>query len=186
MKKYNVKPIMKSVLRVLVCVAVVALLTGVGFINTLMFHPKFCKGGYGDSTEGYVDIGTNGVKVAAIVLGPERGRKAILRCHGNAEDAKGTLWALEELSNKGYTVASVDYPGYGLSDGSPDEKGCYRNVHRLYDWLIEKRGGRSRLGGSIPFRTARGDAREAVTDRSVSESEAHRKSEVPCVGDTRD
>ena len=140
MKKYNVKPIMKSVLRVLVCVAVVALLTGVGFINSLMFHPKFCKGGYGESTEGYVDIGTNGVKVAAIVLGPERGRKAILRCHGNAEDAKGTLWALEELSNKGYTVASVDYPGYGLSDGSPDEKGCYRNVHRLYDWLIEKRG----------------------------------------------
>jgi hypothetical protein len=40
----------------------------------------------------------------------------------------------------GYTVASVDYPGYGLSDGSPDEEGCYRNVHRLYDWLIEKRG----------------------------------------------
>ena len=51
-----------------------------------------------------------------------------------------SIAALKELVNEGYTVASVDYPGYGLSDGSPDEKGCYRNVHRLYDWLIEKRG----------------------------------------------
>ena len=103
-----------SVIRIAVLVIVIGTLC----INFLMFHPV--KGGYDATTRGYIDIGTNGVKVAAIVLGPERGRKAILRCHGNAEDAKGTLWALEELSNKGYTVASVDYPGYGLSDGSPD------------------------------------------------------------------
>ncbi|MBQ6137604.1 MAG: alpha/beta hydrolase, partial [Kiritimatiellae bacterium] len=69
-----------------------------------------------------------------------RGKKAIIRCHGNAEDAHATLWALRNLVFYGYTVASVDYPGYGLSDGSPDEKGCYRNVHRLYDWLVEARG----------------------------------------------
>ncbi len=47
---------------------------------------------------------------------------------------------LELLAEGGYTVASVDYPGYGLSDGSPDEAGCYRNVHRLYYWLVETRG----------------------------------------------
>ena len=134
------KNVMKSFVRILVCVAVVAVLIGMGCINSLMFHPEFCKGGYGESTEGYVDIGTNSVKVAAIVLGPKHGKKVIIRCHGNAEDAKGTLWALKELAKDGYTVAAVDYPGYGLSDGSPDEKGCYRNVHRLYDWLIEKRG----------------------------------------------
>ena len=114
------------------------LLIGTGCINSLMLHPV--KGGYNAATRGYVDIGTNGVKIAAIVLGPDRGKKAIIRCHGNAEDARGTLWALVELAKAGYTVASVDYPGYGLSDGSPDEEGCYRNVHRLYDWLIETRG----------------------------------------------
>ena len=134
------KTVMKSSGRILVCVAVVALLTGMGCINSLMFHPDFCRGGYGESTEGYVDIGTNGVKIAAIVLGPERGKKAILRCHGNAEDAANSLFALRYLARRGFTVACVDYPGYGLSDGSPDEDGCYRNVHRLYDWLIEKRG----------------------------------------------
>ena len=134
------KTVVKSSIRILVCVVVVVLLTGTGCINSLMFHPELCRGGYGESTEWYVDIGTNGAKIAAIVLGPQRGKKAILRCHANAEDAAETLWALKELAKSGYTVASVDYPGYGLSDGTPNEKGCYRNVHRLYDWLIEKRG----------------------------------------------
>ena len=132
--------VVKSVLRILACVVVVALIAGTACVNSLMFHPEFCRGGYGESTEGYVDIGTNGVKVAAIVLGPERGKKAILRCHGNAEDAANSLFALRYLARRGFTVACVDYPGYGLSDGTPDEEGCYRNVHRLYDWLVENRG----------------------------------------------
>ena len=133
-----IKDAFKAVARIIAIVVVLSLLIGTGCINSLMFHPV--KGGYGEKTRGYVDIGTNGVKIAAIVLGPERGKKAILRCHGNAEDGVGTLWKLWELADDGYTVAAVDYPGYGLSDGSPDEKGCYRNVHRLYDWLVEKRG----------------------------------------------
>ena len=163
-----IKDAFKSAARIIAVVVVLLLLIGTGCINSLMFHPV--KGRYNATTRGYVDIGTNGVKVAAIVYGPERGsspsrelrrgskpsktlqrgnpssqglkrdKKAIIRCHGNAEDALSTLDMLEPLAEAGYTVASVDYPGYGLSDGSPDEEGCYRNVHRLYDWLIEKRG----------------------------------------------
>jgi len=132
------KGLFKSAARIIAIVVVLLLLIGTGCINSLMFHPV--KGRYNATTRGYVDIGTNGVKIAAIVLGPERGKKAIIRCHGNAEDALSTLDMLEPLAEGGYTVASVDYPGYGLSDGSPDEEGCYRNVHRLYDWLIETRG----------------------------------------------
>ena len=133
-----IKDAFKSAARIIAVVVVLLLLIGTGCINSLMFHPV--KGRYNVTTRGYVDIGTNGVKIAAIVLGPERGKKAIIRCHGNAEDALSTLDMLELLSEAGCTVASVDYPGYGLSDGSPDEEGCYRNVHRLYDWLIETRG----------------------------------------------
>ena len=143
-----IEDIFKSAAKIIATVVVLLILIGTGCINSLMFHPV--KGKYNATTRGYVDIGTNGVKVAAIVYGPEhgsppsqglrRGKKAIIRCHGNAEDALSTLDMLEPLAEAGYTVASVDYPGYGLSDGSPDEEGCYRNVHRLYDWLIEKRG----------------------------------------------
>ena len=133
-----IKDAFKSAVRIIAVVVVLLLLIGTWCINSLMFHPV--KGRYNVTTRGYVDIGTNGVKVAAIVYGPERGKKAIIRCHGNAEDALSTLDMLELLAEGGYTVASVDYPGYGLSDGSPDEAGCYRNVHRLYDWLVETRG----------------------------------------------
>ena len=136
----GMKKLAKSVARVCVVVVLLVLVIGTAGINMLMFHPGMVKGGYDATAPGYVDIGTNGVKIAAVVLGPERGKKAILRCPGNAEDMMGTLWALGGLASQGFTVASVDYPGYGLSDGSPDEKGCYRNVHRLYDWLVETRG----------------------------------------------
>ena len=139
MKKEGLaRRIIVSAMRTLAVVIVLALAIGTFGINLLMFHPV--KGGYGENTKGFVDIGTNGVRIAVLVLGPEHGKKAIIRCHGNAEDIVGTLWKLYELADAGYTVAAVDYPGYGLSDGSPDEAGCYRNVHRLYDWLMEKRG----------------------------------------------
>lgn len=141
-------PLVRSAARVGAVVAAVVLAVGTFCIDALMFHPA--TDGYDASTYGYVDIGTNGVKIAAIVLEPERGtppsqalrrcKKAILRCHGNAEDALATVSLLESLTEDGYTVAAVEYPGYGLSDGSPDEKGCCRNAHRLYDWLVETRG----------------------------------------------
>ena len=128
------KDAVKRVVRIFLLVVVIACCA----INMLMFHPV--KGGYGADLPDYVDIGTNGVKIAALVQGPSHGKKAIIRCHGNAEDMTESVWALEKLTAEGYTVASVDYPGYGLSDGSPDEAGCYRVVHRLYDWLIDARG----------------------------------------------
>lgn len=107
-------------------------------INHFMFHPV--KGQYSNKFPGYVDIGTNGVRIAAIVLGPSHGKSAIIYCHGNAEDATSLKYRFSDLAAAGYTVAAVDYPGYGLSDGNPDEAGCYNVAHRLYDWLMQERG----------------------------------------------
>ena len=135
-----IKKLLKALLRICILVIVLGFVVGTGCINTIMFHPEFARGGYDEKSPGFVDIGTNGVRIAAVVHGPEHGKKALIRCHGNAEDMMQTLWAIGELCGDGYTVSSVDYPGYGLSNGSPDEEGCYRTVHRLYDWLVEKRG----------------------------------------------
>ena len=142
------KKVIKSAVRIIAAVVVMMFAIGTFCINSLMFHPV--KPVYKATSKGVVDIGTNGVRIAAVVRGPERGsppsqelrrgKKVIIRCHGNAEDMVESIGVLEGLVNEGYTVASVDYPGYGLSDGSPDEEGCYRNVHRLYDWLVEARG----------------------------------------------
>ena len=118
--------------------AVIMQLLAAMLINRFMFHPV--KFGYDKALDGYVDIGTNGVPIAARALGPHRGKKAILYCHGNAEDLTAIEVRFDNLLDAGYTVATFDYPGYGLSGGSPSEEGCCRNAHRMFDWLVENRG----------------------------------------------
>lgn len=108
-------------------------------LDALMFHPV--KGGYDESAEGFVNLGREGEpRIAAVVLGLEHGRKVVLRCHGNAEDMYHTLGRLRPAAGDLFALAAVDYPGYGLSDGRPTEDGCYRNVHRLYEYLVKERG----------------------------------------------
>ena len=53
-------------------------------IDRFMFCPM--KGGYDETLEGYIDIGTNDMSVAARIIGPQKGKKVVIYCHGNAED----------------------------------------------------------------------------------------------------
>lgn len=135
-------------------------------INRFMFHP--ITGGYSKSFPGYVDIGTNGVRIAAIVSGPWHGKAAIIFCHGNAEDATSAKYRFAGLAKDGYTVCAVDYPGYGLSDGSPNETGCYRVAHRLYDWLMEERGFSPNEIFAVGFSIGTGVAVELASSRHVA------------------
>ena len=38
------------------------------------------------------------------------------------------------------SVLIFDYPGFGKSEGSPSEHGCYAAADAAYDWLTEKQG----------------------------------------------
>lgn len=154
----------KSVLRVVVLVLVGIEVIGCLSINSLMFHPV-C--GYDAGHPGYVDIGKDGEKIAAIVCGRPNDRKAILYCHGNAEDATGSMGWLELAVGDVFTIAAVDYPGYGLSEGEPDEEGCYRTVHRLYDWLIETRDFRPEDIIVVGFSIGTGPATELAATKPV-------------------
>ena len=158
---------LKGIGVMLVTLFAIIQLVGLFAINKLMFHPEMVRGGYDATLPGYVDIGTNGVRVAALVLGPEKGRKAILYCHGNAEDMTSSIDVLDVFAAKGCTVAAVDYPGYGLSDGSPTEEGCYRNVHRLYDWLREVRGFKDEDIVVVGYSIGTGPATELAATRKV-------------------
>lgn len=91
-------------------------------IDRCMFHPV--KNGYGKDIDGFVDIGTNGISIAARIVGAHKGKKTIMYCHGNAEDLTAIDGRFDALVADGYTVATFDYPGYGLSDGTPDEGGA--------------------------------------------------------------
>ncbi len=135
------------------------------FINRFMFHPV--KGGYEKTLVGYVDIGTNGVSIAARTIGPSHGKKVILYCHGNAEDLTAIDGRFDGLIAAGYTVATFDYPGYGLSSGTPDERGCYRNAHRTYDWLIDGKGFAPDQIVVVGFSIGTGVAVELAASRQV-------------------
>ena len=127
----------RDLLVLIVGLAIMQILAAL-LINRFMFHPV--KGGYDNTLDGYVNICTNEESVAARILGPKNGIKAILYCHGNAEDLTAIDGRFDGLIESGYTIATFDYPGYGLSEGKPDETGCYRNAHMLYNWLINDRG----------------------------------------------
>lgn len=104
--------LVKSVLRTSILFVVLLQVAAWLLVDRLMFHPV--KGGYGDDLRGYVDIGTNSVKIAAVVRGPQKGNAAIIYCHGNAEDITSSNDLFDMFALGGYTVAAVDYPGYGL------------------------------------------------------------------------
>lgn len=69
---------------------------------------------------------------------------AVLYFSGNAEEQTGFfLWSPNEL--RAYTVAGVDYRGYGASDGKPSEAAVKADALAVYDALLEKLGPDGRI-----------------------------------------
>ncbi|MBI1833131.1 MAG: alpha/beta hydrolase [Planctomycetes bacterium] len=65
---------------------------------------------------------------------------ALLYCHGNAGNLSHRGNSMVKLRNLlNVSVLIVDYPGYGKSEGSPTEQGCYAAAGLCYDWLIDKK-----------------------------------------------
>lgn len=69
------------------------------------------------------------------------GHKTILVLHGNGGNL--SLWA-GALANwqrhMGVAALIVDYPGYGRSEGTPSEAGCYVAADSAYSWLTQTKG----------------------------------------------
>ena len=69
---------------------------------------------------------------------------AILYFHGNAEEQSGFfLWSPSELS--GFTVAGLNYRGYGSSEGKASETALKADALTVYDALA------ARLGPGVPI-----------------------------------
>ena len=69
---------------------------------------------------------------------PRDGAKgAVLYCHGNGGNLSHRGSALLDWSRElGESVFIFDYPGYGKSEGSPNEANCYAAGEAAYDWLV--------------------------------------------------
>ncbi|UCC14414.1 MAG: alpha/beta hydrolase [Gammaproteobacteria bacterium] len=102
-------------------------------------------------------------------------RGALLFFHGNAGDISTRLESVALFHQLGLSVFIVDYRGYGRSEGSPSERGTYRDADSAWRHLTEERGidedkivifGRS-LGGAVAAQLASRTAPGALIVESV-------------------
>ena len=75
--------------------------------------------------------------IAFVHLPAAKGKPTILYSHGNAEDFAQSSMFFDELHATGLGVFAYDYPGYGLSTGTPNEDSCQRAIQAAWNHLIK-------------------------------------------------
>jgi hypothetical protein len=75
--------------------------------------------------------------IAFVHLPAKKGMPTILYSHGNAEDLAQSSVFFEELQSRGIGVFAYDYPGYGLSTGTPNEDSCQRAIQASWNHLTK-------------------------------------------------
>ena len=133
----------------------------------LFFRKPRCM--YTEKTPGFVRIG-DGMGLAVLTDGAFRGGKVILYLHGNDEDIFESRESLKPFMPPSCNLALVAYTGYGLSFGSPWERGCYDSAHQLYNWVHGELGYKPgdilivgySLGSSVALELAQTCASKAV------------------------
>ncbi|MEE2959594.1 MAG: alpha/beta hydrolase [Myxococcota bacterium] len=82
----------------------------------------------------------DGVKTHGWFLPVENAQKVLVYYHGNAGSIADRYdWGCQ-LLGAGASVLMVDYRGYGRSEGSPGERGFYRDIEAVWSWLTHTRG----------------------------------------------
>lgn len=89
---------------------------------------------------------SDGVRIAAWQLEPEHPTADIVYFHGNAGNLSLWLPVLATLHSFGYRVLAIDYRGYGLSEGSPSERGLTLDAEAVAQHVAGSRNGST--GGS--------------------------------------
>lgn len=81
-----------------------------------------------------IDGNETNSKLATYYRPAKPGMPTLLWSHGNAEDLSTTSF-IDLFHQAGFGIYGYDYPGYGLSDGSPSDRTCYTAIERAYDDL---------------------------------------------------
>lgn len=150
---------------IVVIAAVAVQILAFCLIDRIMFQPGEIR--YTMNFPGVIDVSTNEATVAAFVAGNLQKGKVILYCHGNAEDILDSSSRFVFLSEHGCAFSAVDYPGYGCSAGRPSESGCYGNVTRLYNWLVDEQKVSPTNIIVVGFSIGTGPAVELASKRNV-------------------
>ena len=79
---------------------------------------------------------SDGQKLSAWYLPSADPKGTILFLHGNKQNISLDLDALKMFQGLGFNVFTLDYRGYGKSEGSPSEEGMYQDAQAAWDWLV--------------------------------------------------
>jgi len=63
--------------------------------------------------------------------------KCILFFHGNAGNICFRMNYIEKFNEMGFSILIFDYPGFGLSNGIPNEQNCIKCSEKFYKYLID-------------------------------------------------
>jgi uncharacterized protein len=98
-----------------------------------------------------VNLQTKGGERVVALYGPALGpdgqpdsqaarRPTLIYFYGNAMCLNYSMAELEQFRRLGLNVMIADYLGYGMSGGSPSEKGCQATADAVYDYIVTARG----------------------------------------------
>jgi uncharacterized protein len=81
----------------------------------------------------------DGVKINAYFLPNPASPQVLIWLHGNAENIGFCLAQQRAVAATGINILSVDYRGYGKSEGKPGETGVYQDADAAYEYLTNQR-----------------------------------------------
>ena len=76
---------------------------------------------------------TDGERLRAWLIPHRQPRAFVIYFHGNGANLSNWTPIVCAIAGQGYSVLAFDYRGYGLSTGTPTEKGLYRDVDAIVD-----------------------------------------------------
>jgi uncharacterized protein len=84
---------------------------------------------------------TDGERLRAWRMNAAQPRARVVYFHGNGGNLSNWAPILAAIVRRGYSVFAVDYRGYGLSTGTPTERGLYRDVEAAVQHAWPSSGG---------------------------------------------
>jgi hypothetical protein len=85
----------------------------------------------------------DGTRIVALfgnapTLGAAAAKPALLYFYGNGTCMAYSCDVFNRLRGLGFNVIMADYEGYGMSDGTPSEAGCYAAADAAYNYLLTR------------------------------------------------
>jgi abhydrolase domain-containing protein 17 len=128
--------IYKFSLEIIVIILISLCIMGMFFSDNLIFRPR--PSSYVDNKEIIKLSLSDGVTISAKYWQANKDNSnsyVVLLSHGNSEDIGTILPLIAALQNKGYSVISYDYPGYGTSTGVANEENSYAAAEAVLNYL---------------------------------------------------